>query len=129
MRHILIGTAATAIAFAIVAWLLPQIDFTGSIVQLILIALVFGVVNGLIKPVVKLFSFPITAMTLGLFGLVINAALFLLVAWVAGDLLDIPFSVGGFPGSGLSLDAFIAAFIGAIVLSIVSTVVGLVIHD
>ena len=129
MRHFLIGTAATAIAFAIVAYLLPQIDFSGTIPQLILIAVVFGVVNGVIKPVVKLFSFPITAMTLGLFSFVINGALFLLVAWVAGDLLNIPFTVGGFPDKGLSLDAFIAALIGSIVLSIVSTVIGLVIHD
>ena len=129
MRHFIIGTIATAVAFAIVAWLLPQIDFTGSIPQLLLLAIVFGVVNGFIKPIVKLFSFPITAMTLGLFSLVINAALFLLIAWVAGDLFDIPFTVGGFARSGLSIDAFVAAFIGSIVLSIVSTVVGLVIHD
>ncbi len=129
MRHFLIGTAATAIAFAIVAWLLPQVDFGGTVLQLVLVALVFGVVNGVIKPVVKLLSFPITAMTLGLFGLVINAALFLLVAWVCSEFLEIKFSVGGFPASGLSLDAFVAAFIGSIVLSITSTVVGLVIHD
>ncbi len=129
MRHFIIGTAATAIAFAIVAWLLPQVDFTGSVPQLILLAIVFGVVNGFIKPVIKLFSFPINAMTLGLFGFVINAAMFLLVAWVAGELFHIPFTVGGFAKTGLSLDAFIAAFIGSIVLSIVSTVIGLVIHD
>jgi putative membrane protein len=129
MRHFIIGTIATAIAFAIVQWLLPQVNFDGTILQLLLVAVVFGVVNGVIKPVVKLLSFPINAMTLGLFGLVINAALFLLVAWVCGEFFDIKFTVGGFPGSGLSLDAFIAAFIGSIVLAIVSTVVGLVIHD
>ena len=129
MRHFIIGTIATAVAFAIVQWLLPQVNFDGTIPQLLLVAIVFGVVNGVIKPVVKLLSFPINAMTLGLFGLVINAALFLLVAWVCGEFLDIKFTVGGFPGSGLSLDAFIAALIGSIVLSIVSTVVGLVIHD
>ncbi len=129
MRHFIIGTIATAVAFAIVAWLLPQIDFTGSIPQLLLLAIVFGVVNGIIKPVVKLLSFPITAMTLGLFSFVINAALFLFVAWIAGEFLDIPFTVGGFPDHGLGLDAFIAALIGSIVLSIVSTVIGLVIHD
>src|SRR5690242_21913497 len=80
MRHFIIGTIATAIAFAIVQWLLPQVNFDGTIPQLIIVAIVFGVVNGIIKPVVKLLSFPITAMTLGLFSLVINAALFLLVA-------------------------------------------------
>ena len=129
MRHFIIGTIATAIAFAIVQWLLPQVNFDGTIPQLIIVAIVFGVVNGIIKPVVKLLSFPITAMTLGLFSLVINAALFLLVAWVSGEFLKIDFTVGGFPHSGLSLDAFIGALIGSIVLSIVGTVVGLVIHD
>jgi len=129
MKGFVIGVAATAIALVLLAFVLPSVDYGGDVVGLILLAIVFGVVNGFIKPIVKLFSFPITAMTLGLFSLVINAALFLLVAWVGNEFLDIPLSVGGFPGSGLSLDAFIAAFIGSIVLSIVSTVVGLVIHD
>jgi putative membrane protein len=129
MRHFIIGTIATAIAFAVVQWLLPQVNFAGSVPQLLLVAVAFGVVNGFIKPVVKLLSFPINAMTLGLFGLVINAALFLLVAWFCGEFLNIDFTVGGFPTKGLSLDAFVWAFIGSIVLSIVSTVVGLVIHD
>ena len=129
MRHFIIGTIATAIAFTVVTLVLPQIKYGGGIPTLLLIAIVFGVVNSFVKPVVKLLSFPINAMTLGLFGLVINAVLFLLVAWICDTLLKIDFTVGGFPAHGLSVEAFIAAFIGSIVLSITSTVVGLVIHD
>jgi putative membrane protein len=129
MRSFIVGVIATAIAFAIVQWLLPQVDFKGTIPELLIVAVVFGIVNGVIKPIVKLLSFPITMMTLGLFSFVINAALFLLVAWLSGEFLKIDFTVGGFPTHGLSVEAFVWAFIGSLALSIVSTVVGLVIHD
>ena len=60
MKGFAIGVAATAIAFVLLAFVLPSVDYGGDIVGLILLALVFGVVNGLIKPIVKLFSLPIT---------------------------------------------------------------------
>ena len=81
MRGFIIGTLATAVTFAIVAYLLPQIDYGDSITGLIVVALIAGVVNGFIKPIIKLFSLPLTLMTFGLFGLVINAGLLLLIAW------------------------------------------------
>jgi putative membrane protein len=129
MKGFAIGVVATAIAFAVVAYLLPQVDYGGDVVGLILLAVVFGVVNGLIKPIVKLFSFPITAMTLGLFSIVINAAMLLLVSWLASELFNITFSIDGFPQDGLSIGVLVAAVITSIVLSIVSTIVGLVVHD
>ena len=82
-RGFLIGTAATAITFAIVAYVLPQIDYGDDLVSLIVLSLIAGVVNGFIKPIIKLFSLPLTVMTLGLFGLVINAGMLLLIAWIA----------------------------------------------
>ena len=129
MKGFAIGVVATAIAFAIVAFLLPQVDYGGDVVGLLLLAVVFGVVNGLIKPIVKLFSFPITAMTLGLFSIVINAAMLLLVSWLASELLNITFSIAGFPADGLSIEVLVWAVITSVVLSIVSTIVGLVVHD
>jgi putative membrane protein len=127
MRGFIVGTIATAITFAIVAYLLPQVDYGDSIPGLIVVALIAGVVNGFIKPVVKLFSLPLTMMTLGLFGLVINAALLLLIAWAAG-LLGVTFTVGGFPPD-LSVDAIIAAIIGGIAISIVGSVVNMAVPD
>lgn len=127
MRGFIVGTIATAITFAIVAYLLPQIDYGDNIQGLIVVALIAGVVNGFVKPVVKLFSLPLTMMTLGLFGLVINAILLLLIAWVA-DLLGVTFTVGGFPPT-LSFDAIIAAIIGGIAISIVGSVVNMAIPD
>ena len=123
----IIGTIATAITFAIVAYVLPQIEYHGDVVGLLILAVIAGLINGLVKPIVSIFSLPLTFMTLGLFGFVINAVMLLLVASVA-NLGGIDFTVGGFPpdfGGG----AFIAAIIGAIALSIVGGIVGLVIHD
>ena len=127
MRGFIIGTLATAVTFAIVAFLLPQIDYGDSISGLIVVALIAGVVNGFIKPIIKLFSLPLTMMTFGLFGLVINAGLLLLIAWVS-SLVDITFTVGGFPPD-LSIDAIVAAVIGGIAISIVGALVGRAVPD
>lgn len=129
MKGFVIGVGVTAIAFAILAYFLPEIDVGNDIVQLIALALVFGVVNALIKPIVKLFSFPITAMTLGLFSIVINGGMLLLVAWLCGEVFSIPFTIAGFPESGLSLEAIAWAIVASIGLSIISTIIGLVIPD
>jgi len=123
----IISTIATAITFFVVAYLLPQIDFDGNIPGLLVLSVIAGLVNGLIKPIVKLFSLPLTVMTLGLFGIVINAGLLLLIAWLS-DLVGITFTVGGFPPD-FSLSAIVAAFIGAIALTIVGAIVGLVVKD
>jgi putative membrane protein len=123
----IIGTIATAITFAIVAYILPQIDYGDDLISLLILAVIAGVINGLIKPIVKLFSLPLTLATLGLFGLVINAGLLLLLAWVS-DLVGITFTVGGFPPD-FSLGAITAAFIGGIAITIVGSIVGHVVHD
>jgi putative membrane protein len=123
----LIGIVATAITFFVVAYVLPQIDFTGDVIQLVILAAVFGVVNALVKPIVKLLTWPINMMTLGLFGFVVNAALLLAVAYVS-DAFGIPFSVGGFPPN-LTADAIIAAFIGSIAIGIVGAIVGMIVRD
>jgi putative membrane protein len=123
----IIGTIATAITFAIVAYVLPQIDFGGDIIGLIVLAVIAGLVNGLIKPVIKLFSFPLTMMTFGTFGLIINAGLLLVIAVIA-DAAGIAFTVGGFPPD-FGLATIVAALIGGIAISIVGSIVSLVVHD
>lgn len=128
MKGFIVGTIATAITFAIVSYLLPQIDYGKDWTSLIVVSVIFGVVNGLIKPVVKILSFPISAMTLGLFGFVVNGALLLLVAWIAGNFKSITFTVGGFPPN-LDADAIVAAIIGAIALSLVGSLVSMVVKD
>jgi putative membrane protein len=128
MRGFVINTIATAIAFAAMAWLLkPNIQYEGEIPQLILLAVIAGLVNGLIKPIIRLLSLPVRVATLGLFSLVINAGMLLLIAWLAGK-ADIHFTIHGFPPD-FSLDALIWAILGSIVLSIISTIIGFFVPD
>jgi putative membrane protein len=127
MKSFAIGTIATAITFAIVAYFLPQIDYGDDLVSLLILSVIAGVINGFIKPIIKLFSLPLTLATFGLFGLVINAGLLLLLAWIA-DLVGITFVVGGFPPD-FGLGAIGAAIIGGIAITIVGWLVGKVVHD
>lgn len=123
----IINTVATAVIFGIVAYFYPEIDYGGEITNLLVIAVIAGVVNGLIKPVIKLLALPLTMATLGLFGIVINGAMLLIVAWVT-DLFGITFSVGGFPPD-FGLNAIITAIIAAVAMTIVGFVVHLVIPE
>jgi putative membrane protein len=84
-----------------------SIDTAGA---LIFGAIIFGVVNAFIRPIVAMFSCLFTVLTLGLFTLIVNTAMLGLTAWIAGQ-LGLAFHVRG----------FIAAFLGALVISIVST--------
>ena len=87
----LVRFLASAAALAVATWLLPGIvladgDLGSRSITLLLVAAIFGVVNSLVKPLFKFVSAPLILITLGLFLLVINAALLLLVSWLAGEL-------------------------------------------
>ena len=87
------------------------------------IALVFAVINTYLRPIVKLISLPISLVTMGLVGLVINAAMLLLLAFVSKG-LGLPFSIAKFPPT-LNGDALVAAFLAGIIISLVATVLSL----
>lgn len=93
MARLLIGWILNALALLAVAYLLPSIH-VASIGAALVAALVLGLVNTLVRPVLVILTLPVTVLTLGMFLLVINGLLF----WAVGNLLD-GFSVGGFwPG-------------------------------
>ncbi len=85
------------------------------------IALVFTIVNALVKPIVQLLSLPLVILTLGLFLLVINALMLLLTAW----LTELPDSVQ----YGLHVDGFWTAIWGSVIISIVNWVLGVLVPD
>jgi len=129
LRGFVVGTIVTAIAFFILTKFLPQfVSYDGDLIGLIVISVVFGVVNGLIGPIVRLMALPIRMATLGLVGFLINAGLLLLTAWIT-SLMNFDLKVGDFPPTLLSIDTLVAAIVGAVVLSLVSTAVRLVIPD
>ena len=91
MGLMLLRFLASAAALAVATWLLPGIvladgDLGSRSITLLVVAAIFGVVNSVVKPLFKFVSAPLILLSLGLFLLVINAALLLLVSWVAGQL-------------------------------------------
>lgn len=113
---------SNAIALAVATWIFQDIWFEGAthgsaeirdkLVPLLLVALILGVVSSFVKPVLQILSIPFIIVTLGLFLLVINAAMLMLTSWLA-DKLDIGFHVHG----------FWTAVGGAIVITIVNWIV------
>jgi len=121
--NFLVKTIANAGALAVAVWLLDKITLTGDntgkeIATLLLVALVFGLVNAVVKPLVQVLTLPLFIVTLGLFTLVVNALMLLLTSWLA-DVLDLSFHVEG----------FWTAVLGGLIISIVSWALSLVLPD
>lgn len=114
----LIRWGCNAIAIYAAVKLLPGLYFTGAWWQLCLVALILGLLNSLLRPLLELLTCPLILVTLGLFVLVINAALLWLTAAIATR-FDIPFHIAG----------FWPAFWGALVISIISSALSLLITD
>jgi len=131
MKGFILGILASAIAFVILVNVLPasMIAVAGAPLQLVLLALAVGVVNAVIKPIVKLLSFPISLMTLGLAGILINAGLLLGVAVLADKWARIDFTIGGWPAGGFTADTIVGAVVASVLLGVISAVVGLVVKD
>ncbi len=115
--NLLLRILVNAAALWVAARLVRGIE-AGGIGSILATALVFGVLNVLIKPFLKLVSCPVILLTLGLFTLVVNAAMLMLTAWF-----------GGILGIDFRVDGFWAAFLGALVISIVSTVLSWFVSD
>ena len=96
----------SAISLLIISRIVPGIHFA-DFLSAIIAALIIGLINVLIKPILVLFTLPITVVTLGLFSLVINAVLFQLASHVT---------------PGFMIDSFWAAFIGSLLYAIVNSI-------
>ena len=108
-----------AVAIWAASLVLTGLDFQGNLGNLILVALIFGLVNALIRPIVKLLTLPITILTLGLFTLVVNALMLMLTAALSSSLNL----------TGSFFENFLTAILGAIVISLVSIVLSWVLPD
>ncbi|MYR62153.1 phage holin family protein [Streptomyces sp. SID625] len=123
MKNFVVKTIANAGALAVAVWLLDKITLTGDntakeVGTLIGVALVFGLVNFLVKPVVKVLTFPLFILTLGLITLVVNALMLLLTSWVC-DKVNLSFHVEG----------FWTAVLGGLIISVVSWALHMVLPD
>lgn len=121
---ILIRFLVIAAALGVAAWLVPGIVLTGhdhlaKVETLLIVAVIFGVVNILLKPIIKTVGCAFYVLTLGLFALVVNGLLLWLTSYIAFDKLHEPFHVTG----------FVAAVEGALVVAVISFIAHLVIPD
>jgi putative membrane protein len=121
---ILIRLLITAVSLWIATLVIDGIDLTsdstsGKAGTLIAVAVIFGVVNAILRPIIKTIGCGLYVLTLGLIALVVNGLLFLLTSWIAGEV-----------GLGFHVDSFWpAALLGALLVGVVSWVLNMLVPD
>ena len=108
-RSLVLRWLISTLAIFVAVYLIPGIGFVGPGWELGIVAAVFGLVNAALRPLLTLLTCPLIILSLGLFGLVINALLLLLTARIAAGL-----------GVQFTVDSFLSAFLGGLVISLVS---------
>jgi putative membrane protein len=106
--HFIIRLLINALALWLIAKYVPGFHMGGGIWTPIIAALIFGIVNALVRPIVLLLTLPISILTLGLFAIIVNALMFWLATWITPN-----FTVSG----------FVPALIGALIMMVVSLLV------
>ena len=114
MRTFVLRLLVHALAVAAAAYVVDGIHLTGGFGSAVWVALVFGLVNALLKPIVMLLSLPFLLVTLGLFALVVNALMLLVTARLT---------------DALSISGLTAAIMGSLVISVVSMILGGALDD
>jgi len=110
--RLLANAGALAVATALLSGIALTDTATSRRIQvLLLVALIFGLVNAVVKPIFELVTVPVVLLTLGLFLLVINGLMLLLTSWLAGQV-----------GLGWQVDGFATAVLGGIIVGVVSFV-------
>ena len=119
LKGLLIRVGATAVAFWLATLVIPGISLdtesvSETVLTLVLVAVIFGVVNAVLQPIIKTVGCGFYLLTLGLIALVVNGLLFLLTGWIA-DQVGLPFDVDGF---------WPAAVLGALFVGVVTWILG-----
>lgn len=107
LKRLVLRWAGLALAVWLAASLVPGVHVRGGLLTTLWVALLFGLVNAFLGPILRVLSFPLTFLTLGLFALVVNAALVGVTAWLSAK---------------FDVDGFWSAFLTALVISLVSMV-------
>ena len=118
MTKFILRWVINAIAIFLAIKFVPGIHLQSGLVSVIWLALIFGLVNAFLRPLLKLLTCPLIVLTLGLFTLLINAFLF----WLTGQ-------IGQAFGIALTFDGFWPIFWGALVITVVSIVMSLILKD
>ena len=118
MTKFIIRWAINAVALYLAVLIVPGIDYIGEWTGILWLALIFGLLNALLRPVLKFLTCTLILLTLGLFTFLINAAMLMLTSTVAQSF-----------GIGFTVDNFWQALLGSLVISFVSIVMTLILRD
>ena len=121
--RILVFLVGNALALGAAVWLLDGITLASSsdselALELVVVGAIFGLVNAVVRPVVRLLSLPLIILTLGLFWIVVNAAMLLLTSAIADGV-----------GLGFRVDGFVTALLGSVVISVALLLLDTVLPD
>jgi putative membrane protein len=118
MTKFLIRWGINALALYAAVWVVPGIEFRGDWTGVLWLALISGLLNALVRPVLKFLTCPLIILTLGLFTIVINTVMLLLTS-----------RIGQAFGIGLTVDGFWTAVLGSLVISVVSIIMSIIFRD
>lgn len=126
MLRFLLGTVVNAVALWVTTLVVPAVSLTPyggdglweTIGSFLLVGAIFGLVQGIVGPVIKVIAFPLYILTFGLIAFVINGALLLLVAWLSGLIGSDIFTIEGFTSEGLTINSLGWAILASVVMSI-----------
>lgn len=118
MTKFLIRWGINAAALYAAVWLVPGIEFRGDWTGVLWLALISGLLNALVRPVLKFLTCPLIILTLGLFTIIINTAMLMLTS-----------RIGQAFGIGLTVDGFWTAVLGSLVISVVSIIMSVIFRD
>jgi putative membrane protein len=118
MTKFILRWVVNAIALFLAVYLVPGVNLEGGWVSILWLALIFGLINAFLRPLLTLLTCPLIVLTLGLFTLLINTFLF----WLTSQ-------VGQAFGIGFTIDGFWPAFLGGLVVTVVSVVMSLILKD
>jgi putative membrane protein len=118
MTKFILRWIINAVALFLAVYLVPGVNLQGGVISLIWLALIFGLINAFLRPLLKLLTCPLIFLTLGLFTLLINTFLF----WLTSQ-------VGQAFGIGFTISGFWPAFFGGLVVTVVSVILSLILKD
>ena len=130
MIRFFVSTSINALALWVATILIPAITLTPyggeglwqRIGSFLLVGAIFGLVNAIIAPIIKVLAFPLYILTFGLISFVINGALLLFVAWLSSQIGSDIFTIDGFTSEGLTIESRGWAILGAVIISIASLI-------
>jgi len=130
MIRFFVSTSINALALWVATILIPAIALTPyggegtwqRIGSFLLVGAIFGLVNAIIAPIIKVLAFPLYVLTFGLISFVINGALLLFVAWLSSQIGSDIFTIDGFTSEGLTVESMGWAILGAVIISIASLI-------